>query len=84
MTAKDKTNGKTKKKFRIVLDEEIDQRRIAWFDDVQIKIGDNFTILSGTARDRNELHGLLKRIHDLNLSLKSVNLSETTNTSPQA
>jgi len=62
------------RKFEIVLEGQLDERRQRWFEDVNVKIQDDVTILTGLTRDRAALHGLLKRIHDLSLTLKTVNV----------
>jgi len=68
------------KEFRIVIEGQLDPRRWEWFDDVRIEKRKDSTQLAGTARDRNELHGLLKRIHDLNLQLISVEVGRAAGT----
>ena len=44
-----------------------------WFEDLKVtQLADNETMLSGQLPDQTALHGLLKRIRDLNLTLISI------------
>ena len=43
-----------------------------WFEDMQIMIQEDRTILEGKLQDQSHLHGVLNRIRDLNLDLISV------------
>ncbi len=44
-----------------------------WFEGLNITLADNgVTILSGDVIDQSQLHGILEKIHSLNLSLISV------------
>lgn len=74
MTADTQTNGSGQRKFEIRLEGRLDERRQRWFEDVNVEIQNDITILTGLTEDRAALHGLLKRIHDLNLTLQTVNL----------
>ena len=69
--------GSKCRRFRIMLEGQLDERRRKWFDDVEVEILEDKTVLNGSVRDRNELHGLLRRIHDLQLSLISVNMENS-------
>ncbi|MCF7805195.1 MAG: hypothetical protein K9N46_13100 [Candidatus Marinimicrobia bacterium] len=79
MNTDDGTHRTEQRKFRIILDGKLDERRQEWFEDVEIVLTGDKTELTGTTRDRTELHGLLKRIHDLNLDLNSVEVEEPAN-----
>ncbi len=46
-----------------------------WFEDLEIKLEGDKSILSGTVPDHSAAHGIIERIRDLNLDLISVNLS---------
>ena len=53
-----------------------------WFSDLELtQVDGDETLLSGLLADQAALHGLLKRIRDLNLTLISVNCE--TPTQPQ-
>jgi hypothetical protein len=43
-----------------------------WFDDFEISVEDDKTILSGQVVDQAALHGLLTKIRDIGLTLLSV------------
>lgn len=52
---------------------------VDWFEGMEIRPGaEGQTILTGPVPDQAALHGLLARVHDLNLTLISVNLVEST------
>jgi hypothetical protein len=59
--------------YRIVVRGILDTKWSAWFDDFSIRSrGKHETVLLGSVRDQGELHGLLARIRDLNLTLISL------------
>ena len=55
----------------------LDEKWSDWFDNLTIScMGNTTTLLSGPIVDDDALHGLLKKIRDLNLPLLSVNIVE--------
>ena len=44
-----------------------------WFEGLTITLEDGNTLLTGTVIDQAALHGLLKKVRDLNMPLLSVN-----------
>ncbi len=59
--------------YEIRMAGHLDDRWAAWFDGMTITLeetGD--TVLSGPVRDQAALHGLLKKVRDLGLLLRSV------------
>lgn len=64
--------------YEIRLKGHLDEHWSEWFDDLTITYDDDDnTILSGLVTDQSALHGLLKKAHDLSLSLMSVTQVET-------
>jgi hypothetical protein len=62
------------KVYEIRLKGHLDDRWAEWFGGLTIRLEeDGDTILSGPVADQAALHGLLKKIRDLGLSLLSVN-----------
>jgi len=65
-------NGHTQ--YQIKIKGQLDTRWQDWFDGLTITLTDEGdTILSGVVVDQAALHGVLKRIHNLGLTLVSVN-----------
>lgn len=59
--------------YEIKLRGHLDQRWSEWFSDLKFTyLDEDVTLLSGSLSDQAELHGLLERIRDLNLTLLSV------------
>jgi hypothetical protein len=59
--------------YEIKLRGHLDQRWSEWFADLKFTyLDEDVTLLSGSLSDQAELHGLLERIRDLNLTLLSV------------
>jgi hypothetical protein len=50
----------------------LDGRWTAWFEDLQVSIDGEETVLSGPVADQAALHGLLIKVRDLGLFLTSV------------
>ncbi len=48
----------------------------SWFEDLEIQLQGENTILSGEVPDHAAVHGVIERIRDLNLDLLSIKLSE--------
>lgn len=60
---------------------KIDPNWSAWFDDMTITASDQgITILTGSVPDQAALYGILARIRDLGLSLRSVSIEEAEET----
>ena len=60
--------------FEIRIKEHLDDRWADWFDGLDISLEeDGSTILSGPLADQAALHGILKKVRDLGLTLISVN-----------
>ena len=75
MTNPPKFHGPTD--YRIKLKGRLDPKWSDWFDQMEISTEGNETILTGSVADQAALHGLLTRIHDLNLTLLSVERLES-------
>ena len=58
--------------YRVVLCGRFKEEMHPWFDGLKIEIKGETTILTGMMRDQTELHGLLRKIHDLHQTLLSV------------
>ena len=66
----------TPAQYRIKLQECLDAKWAAGFEDMAISFEGGGTILTGSVADQAALHGLLLRIRDLNLNLLSVERME--------
>jgi|GEM_PF-1717956 len=60
------------KYYRVRIRERVDNEMLAWFDGMEIQVEENATVLEGKLIDQSELQGLLRKIHDLHLTLISV------------
>jgi hypothetical protein len=70
------TNGESNL-YEIRLQGHLDERWADWFDGLTITLEENGdTVLTGPVVDQAALHGLLKKIRDLGLPLRSVNCLE--------
>jgi hypothetical protein len=58
--------------YRITVQGEIGPRYAAAFDGMDIRAADGETEITGPVIDQSQLHGLLGRIADLGLTLRSV------------
>jgi hypothetical protein len=58
--------------YRIVVEGEIGRRYAQAFDGMQVRAADGATEISGPVVDQSQLHGLLDRIANLGLTLRSV------------
>jgi hypothetical protein len=58
--------------YRIVVEGEIGPRYTAAFDGMEISAANGATEITGPIVDQSRLHGLLGRIADLGLTLRSV------------
>lgn len=60
--------------YQIRLKGQLNARWADWFDGMTITLADNGdTLLSGPVVDQAALHGLLKKVRDVGLTLLSVN-----------
>ena len=60
--------------YEIRLKGQLNARWADWFDGMTITLDDNGdTLLSGPVVDQAALHGLLKKVRDVGLTLLSVN-----------
>lgn len=60
--------------YEIRFKGHLDDRWSEWFGGMTITLeGEDVTVLTGPVADQAALHGLLKRVRDLGLSLLSVN-----------
>jgi hypothetical protein len=63
--------------YQIRLEGHLGQQWADWFDGLTITLTDDGdTILTGPVVDQAALHGLLKKVRDLGLPLRSVNWLE--------
>ena len=64
----------TSLRYQIQVLGHLDESWSAWFEDFSITYPDEqTTLLSGQVRDQPQLHAILIKIRDLNLTLVSVN-----------
>ncbi len=65
------------KDYEIRLKGHLDARWAEWFDGLTITLKENdSTLLNGPIADQAALHGILKKVRDLGLTLLSVNSVE--------
>ncbi len=65
------------KVYEIRLKGYLETRWVQWFDGLTITLEENGnTLLSGPLADQAALHGILKKVRDLGLTLLSVNSIE--------
>lgn len=63
--------------YEIRLKGHLDEHWSEWFDDLTVTYDEHDnTILTGPIVDQSALHGLLKKVRDLGLSLISISLVE--------
>ncbi len=63
--------------YQIVIKGRLDARWQEWFDNFTLDVTEEeYTVLSGSVADQAALHGILKRINNLGLTLISVNPQE--------
>jgi hypothetical protein len=63
--------------YRIIVEGEIGPRFAAAFDGMEIRAANGETEITGPIVDQSHLHGLLDRIADLGLTLRSVSQLKT-------
>ena len=67
--------------YKIRIQGHLDSRWANWFDGMTITLEENGdTLLTGKVIDQAALHGLLKKIRDLGMSLVAVNCIEPSST----
>lgn len=60
--------------YEIEIDGHLDDRWQEWFEGLTItRLANGRTVLAGSIRDQADLHGVLKKINNLGLTLISVN-----------
>jgi hypothetical protein len=63
--------------FEIRLQGHLDTQWASWFDGLDITLTeDGDTVLTGPVVDQAALHGLLKKVRDLGMPLRSINCLE--------
>ena len=63
--------------YQIRLEGHLNRQWTDWFDGLTITLTDDGdTVLTGSVVDQATLHGLLKKVRDLGLPLRSVNCLE--------
>jgi hypothetical protein len=63
--------------YRLRVDGHLDDHWSAWFGDLTLtQEGDGTTSLTGLVSDQAELHGLLRKVRDLGVTLISVAVIE--------
>jgi hypothetical protein len=60
-------------KYQIRVEGQLNSHWSHWFEGMTINYDGDTTILTGPVADQSQLHGMLHRIRDLNLTLISVN-----------
>ena len=69
----DETTPKQTVEYKIRIHGLIPERWSAWFEGLSIThVETGETVISGPVRDQAALHGLIDKVHDLNLILISV------------
>jgi len=63
--------------YQITIKEQLGDQWAEWFSPLVIRNeADGATLLTGPLRDQGELHGVLAKVRDLNLTLIAVNRIE--------
>jgi hypothetical protein len=60
-------------KYQIRIEGGLNSHWNHWFEGMSIDSDGKTTVITGSVEDQSQLHGLLHRIRDLNLTLISVN-----------
>jgi hypothetical protein len=70
---KSKTDSSQPMVYQIKLEGHLSEQWIAWFEGMTITLEDNgHTLLTGPVVDQAALHGLLRKVRDLGVTLLSV------------
>lgn len=64
-------------RYQIRVEGQLNSHWAHWFEGMAIDSDGVTTVLTGSIADQSQLHGLLHRIRDLNLTLISVNKLDT-------
>jgi hypothetical protein len=70
--------------YRLVVEGHVGPDWATWFGADGMQAANGVTVLDVTVEDQSELHGLLRRVHDLHLPLVSLNRVETPASAPGA
>ena len=74
----------TNEQYEIRVKGRLPQRWSAWFDGLTVTSpGDGTTVISGPVADQAALHGLIKRLSDVGMTLLSLSRISPTTTDPQ-
>jgi hypothetical protein len=68
--------------YRIRLIGRLDNTWAEWFEGMSFGYDENSTILEGEITDNSSLHSILNRIHDLNLTIISLEHIQMNGTDP--
>jgi hypothetical protein len=68
----DRTNPADERFYRVTIRESVGDDMMDWFGGMDVIMKENATIIEGRLVDQSELQGLLRKIHDLRLTLISV------------
>jgi hypothetical protein len=63
--------------YQIRITGQLDARWADWFEGLMITLDGGDTLITGTVVDQAALHGLLKRVRDLGMTLVSVSPVES-------
>jgi hypothetical protein len=64
----------TPTRYEILIAGHLDRHWQAWFEDLTVtSTAEGCTILSGVVRDQADLHGILRKVNNLGLTLISIN-----------
>lgn len=63
-------------RYQIRVEGKLNSHWAHWFEGMTIDYDGHTTILTGPVADQSQLHGMLHRIRDLNLTLISINPQE--------
>ena len=77
MTKKSETSKEANMRYQIRVEGQLSSHWNHWFEGMTIVSDGVTTVLTGSLADQSQLHGLLHRIRDLNLTLISVNRLES-------
>ncbi len=64
--------------YRIRTDGALDPKWVCWFEDIELKVEGDQTILSGWMPDMAALYGVIDRLRDLGLPLVAVDRASLT------